>query len=344
MSDSESISNISSISSSVITSKTFSSISSSTTDPNPSPLYPLPKSNPIAKQLYVVSDSSWGYTLTALEGLVARQSPQIFFVANSMDNSYLNLIKQEYNITLVASSAQEILRRFVTSRYVSETDGKFNIVLFNSNEPAADFYWETNTARTIAGVTDALPVGSAQLGQFQSWFPNANIICDLRTKYPENSTGALAGYQWAWDMLGPKTTRQFMTMSPNGRYMGGDYEVEFKSFVFSFCDPNIATGCSFDTAQQALANTILDAYPRGAVSMGFFGLGGEACSLCTINLLSQHGMTQDNSELSTNLSLYSGLPTIIHAAPPPVVNMTYDPHEKYVLWEYSQGDADTYEF
>ncbi len=339
------MSSSSSLSSSLTSStETFSSTYTSKSEVNSTEIYPLPKSPRVASHLYVASDTSWGFTLTALQGLVARQSPQIFFVANSLDRSYLNQIEQQYNITSESDSAQQILQRFVTAQYVSQTNGKFNIIVFDSNEPASDYYWETNTARTIAGVTGALPVGSAQLGQFESWFPNSNIIYDLRTMYPETSAGAISGYQWAWNTFGPQTTRQFMTMSPNGRYMGGDYEVEFKSFVFSFCDPNVASGCTFDATQQALATTILNAYPPGAVSMGFFGLGGEACSTCTINMLSQHGMTQDNSELSTNLSLYAGLPTIQAASPPAVANMTYDPKKKYVLWEYSQGDADTYEF
>ena len=139
--------------------ETFSSTFTSASTRNSTALYPLPKSHPIASHLYVASDTTWGYTLTALQGLVARQSPQIFFVANSMDRSYLNLIEHQYNVTSENSTAEEILQKFVTSQYVSQTNSKFNIVVFDSNEPASDFYWETNTARTIAGVTAALPGG-----------------------------------------------------------------------------------------------------------------------------------------------------------------------------------------
>jgi len=314
-------------------------------------LYPLPGSSHPSSTVYVVSDHSWEYTLTALQGLVARQYPQIFFVGNSLDSVYLNLTLQQYSLNAQSLSAQQALTKFVPD-YVSHTNGRINLVVFDSNEPDTDYYWETNTAKTIAGVTGALPVGSSQLSQFESWFPNTNILYDLTSSSicsgcAETSAGAVAGYQWAWNTFGTQTTRQFFTLSPNGRSMGGDYEVEFKSFVWSMCDPDVASGCTFDFSQQDLANTILNAYPAGTVAMGFFGLGGEACTTCTISLLSQRGMVQDNSELSTNLSFYSGLPPLQNAKQPlaaTTLRLSYNSSKTYVMWSFSQGDADTYEF
>jgi len=314
-------------------------------------LYPLPVSNFPAKTIYVVSGYTWEYTLTALQGLVARQDPQIFYVGNSLDSTYLDMTLQEYSFNTQNLNAQQVLEKFVPS-YASKTNGNVNVVVYDSNESAGDYYWETNTARTIAGVTGALPVGSSQLAQFESWFPNTNILYNLTSPSvcsgcAETSAGAVAGYQWAWNTFGPEASRQFFTLSPNGRPMGGDYEVEFKSFVWSLCDPDVATGCVYDSSQQALASTILNAYPAGTVAMGFFGLGGEACPNCTIALLSERGMVQDNSELSTNLSFYSGLPPLRNVSQPQAAIdqvETYNKSMTYVMWSFSQGDADTYEF
>jgi hypothetical protein len=314
-------------------------------------LYPLPSSNFPDKTIYVVSDYAWENTLTALQGLVARQAPQIFYIGNSLDSTYLNMTAQEYSLNTMRLSTQQALEKFIPG-YVSETNGSINVVVFDSNELAGDYYWETNTARTIAGVTDALPIGSSQLAQFEAWFPNTNVLYNLTSPTicsgcAETSAGAVAGYQWAWNTFGPETTRQFFTLSPYGRPMGGDYEVEFKSFVWSMCDPDVATGCTFDASQQAIASTILNAYPAGTVAMGFFGLGGEACSDCTISLLSERGMIQDNSELSTNLSFYSGLPPLHNVNQPQAAmdqGPSYNKSMTYVMWSFSQGDADTYEF
>ncbi len=329
---------------------TTSSVSQLTTVGS-SRLYPLPASNFPTKTIYTVSDYTWEYTLTALQGLVARQDPQIFYIGNSLDSTYLNLTVQEYSFSVQRLNAQQMMEKFIPG-YVSETNGSINVVVYDSNESAGDYYWETNTARTIAGVTNALPVGSSQLAQFELWFPNTNVLYNLTSPAicsgcAETSAGAVAGYQWAWNTFGPETTRQFFTLSPNGRPMGGDFEVEFKSFVWSMCDPDVATGCIFDSSQLALASTILNAYPAGTVAMGFFGLGGEACPNCTIALLSQRGMVQDNSELSTNLSFYSGLPQLRNASQPQSALdqvETYNRSMTYVMWSFSQGDADTYEF
>ncbi len=265
--------------------------------------------------------------------------------------TYLNLSAQEYPFNTQSLSTQQVLTKFIPE-YVSQTDGNVNVVVYDSNEPDTDYYWETNTATTIAGVTGALPVGSSQLTQFESWFPNTNILYNLTSPSicpgcAETSAGGVAGYQWAWNTFGNQTNRHFFTLSPYGRPMGGDYEVEFKSFVWSMCDPDVATGCTFDSSQLALANTILDAYPPGTVAMGFFGLGGEACANCTISLLSERGILQDNTEVSLDLSFFSGLPTIRNAKQPAAalsLDETYNKSMTYVLWSFSQGDADTYEF
>jgi hypothetical protein len=314
-------------------------------------LYPLPASSFPTQTIYLISNGTWEHTLTALQGLVARNSPQIFYVGNPLDMTYLNTAIQEYSFKTQNLTTEQVLAKFVPE-YVSQTDGKVNIVVYDSNESDTDYYWETNTATTIAGVTGALPVGSDDLSQFESWFPNVNILYNLTSpsicsECAETSAGGVAGYQWAWNTFGNQTNRQFFTLSPYGRPMGGDYEVEFKSFVWSMCDPDVDTGCVFDSSQQILANMILNAYPPGTVAMGFFGLGGEACSTCTISLLSERGMLQDNSELSLDLSFFSGLPSIHNASQPAAaLNLaeTYNESMTYVMWSFSQGDADTYEF
>ena len=107
------------------------------------------------------------------------------------------------------------------------------------------------------------------------------------------------------------------------------------------CNPSVVNGCIYDATQSNLANTILNAYPAGSVSMGFFGLNGATPTITTLSSL---GILQDNSELSTDLSFYSGLPSLTNISPPAVRHLTSDSTKDYVLWEYSQGDADTYEF
>ena len=52
-----------------------------------------------------------------------------------MDATYLNEIKAEFGISSEVDTAQQIMQRFVTPQYVSQTNGMFNVVVFDDNEP-----------------------------------------------------------------------------------------------------------------------------------------------------------------------------------------------------------------
>ncbi len=323
--------------------------------------YPLPCTPSVASVIYTVSDTGGDiqYTVADLQGLVARTQAQIFYITGSNDRLYLQAIESKDGITVSPTcanqgsgvcSAKQIVQQFYTSATMS--GGAVQVILFNGTEPTSDLYWQRNVGRTIAGVTGDLLVACddpscSNLNTIEGWLPGVkfNVQYDLRgyNGWKENPTDAFAAYQWAWNTFGSQTSRQFQTMSPSGRWQSTDYEVEFKSFVWTMCD----TTCDFpgNASQVSFAATVLNNFPAGTVSMGFFGLGGEACKGCTIDILSTRGIYQDNSDESPDKSFYSGLPSLAGWNQPNSAQApTYNPNNVYVLWDYSQGDADTYEF
>src|ERR1700730_10732149 len=188
------------------------------------PLYLLPKSPAPASTLYVVGSSgSMGYTVAALQGIVARSQPQIFVTTSSQDRDWLATLQQMYGTKSQSISMNQLLQQFKS--YVADSSGNVKIVIFDSNDPL--FPMQVNMATTLAGVYSALPVSSSDLSTLQSIFGSKlNILYDLRGQF----SSKVNGYSWLWNLVGSQVTKQFMVMAPDGRAPLTDYIVEFKAF------------------------------------------------------------------------------------------------------------------
>ncbi len=303
------------------------------------PVYPIPESKAPGGTIYTTSlGGSFAYTLAALEGIVARSSPQIFLTSGSNDVNYLADAQKQYGFTVVSDNTQQLLSQFIKS--VENSNGAVRVVEYDSADSANNYAWEANVAQTIAGINTALPVSSNDIGQFETWFSNVDIIANLVGKFPLTQAGALQAYAWAWNTYGASTTRQFAAIEPYERADTTDYYVEFKAFVFSFCDGTVTT-CTYSTDEQSEAQTILSAYSQNTVVLGYFGLGGE---VPTVTALSHIGMVQDNTELAPNLSFYSGMKILANVSPqnPQMLSKVYNKQDTYVVWVWTQGDSALY--
>src|SRR5580704_5433554 len=86
-----------------------------TSEGSPS-LYPLPKSPYPASTLYVVGvggpSSPLGFTVAALQGIVARTQPQIFLTTNPEDQAWLQYLENSYGIKAQSRTATQIIQQF----------------------------------------------------------------------------------------------------------------------------------------------------------------------------------------------------------------------------------------
>src|SRR3984893_12906280 len=296
----------------------------------PLSLYPLPKSPYPASTLYVVSvggpSTPLGFTVAALQGIVARTQPQIFLTTNSGDKGWLQYLGQTYGIKSQTISASQLVQQFKS--YVTDSSGNIKIIVFDSND--ALFPMQVNIATTLAGVYTALPVSSSDLSTIQSLFGSKiNILFDLRGKF----TDKVAGYSWLWNLVGSQVTKQFIVMAPEGKVPLTDYIVELKAFDFEFCCVSAGQHATLTASEQSLADRIFANYAPLTPVLGFFGLGGESA---TINYLSLHGMSATSSDEASDLSVYSGLPDLTNLHQVAQNSIAYNPSKVYVLWQFTQ--------
>jgi hypothetical protein len=299
-----------------------------------SSLYPLPKSAAPASTLDIVQSGgkspTIGYTLAALEGIVARTQPQIFLTNSQDDQFWLNYIEQNYGLKVQKLTQTQALQQF--GSYVKNSAGKVKIILFDSKDPLSPM--ELNIAVTLAGVYTALPVASGDLATIQSVYGASNI--ETLYNIHGNFTDKVSGYTWLWNLVHNKVTKSFLTLYPEPRVGITDYLVEFQSMIFEF-----STSSAMTSSETALANTITSAYAPNTPVMGFFGLGGE---VPTIDYLTSKQLLMQPGESVSDLSVFSGLPDDRNLIPITTPSVTYNPSTTYVVFIFSQGTAIDYDY
>ncbi len=296
-----------------------------------SALYPLPKSSTPASTLDVVKvrdSESITETITALQGLVNRNQPQIYTLHSPLDNYWLKYTMKLYGITIQNLTETQVLKQFAS--YVTDNNGNARMIIFDSNDPL--YPMQSNIAKTLAGVYNALPVASADLPTIKGIFgTKISVLYDLRGEFQ----GKVAGYSWLWNLVGSQVNDKFLVMDNHGTYQLTDYVTEFKAFDFEFCCLSAAHTEVLNSSQLALANKIYSSYPEMAVSLGSFGLGGEQE---TVKYLSKLGDIMINSEEADDLSVFSGFPNA-NIQPTQSTSLTYSNSKTYVMFEFTNGDA-----
>lgn len=253
---------------------------------------------------------------------MARSQPSLFLSYTSEDAFWMNYTSTTYGTTFKSISAEAALLKF--SSYVTDSNGDVRIIIFDSNDSI--FPTQVNLATTLAGVYDALPVASSDLATIQGIFGSKiDVLYDLRGMFSDKVTA----YNWLWNTVQSNVTKSFFVISPSGRYQSVDYYVEFRAFVFEMN--------SSEPGSQKLVSSILGAYPPLTPVLGFFGLGGENS---TISALSQSELVDVPTDLVSDLSFYSGFPSITSVTQTSSFRtLTYNPKKIYIMFSYSQGDA-----
>jgi hypothetical protein len=255
----------------------------------------------------------------------------VFITGSSVDQFWLSQVQQQYGTKTTSITQTQMLQQFKS--VVSDSTGHVKLIIYDSNDPLAPM--QMNMAVALAGVYQALPVGSSYLSTVQQAYGASNTVTlyDLRGQFSTK----LAGYQWLWNTIGGSVSKTLLTISPSSETGWVDYSTEFKSFVFDF-----GTTSALTSSETTLTNTILSAYPAGTPVLGAFGLGGETS---TIETLSQHQMYDIPNSGVSDISTFSGYPNAVNLKQVPSGNtVTYSSSKVYVLFAYSQGNALGYEY
>jgi len=292
----------------------------------------FPRSNAPPSSIYLVKPRAQLLTeVSALEGLVARDMPQIYASNTANDMFWFTYTMQNYGLKYTQISDTSVLQTFKS--YVTDSNGKVKIILYASNDPISPA--QSNMAVTLAGVYGALPVASNELSTVQSVFGSSNLetLYNLQGMFSSKITA----YQWLWNQVGSQVTRSFVSTTPDGGQGMADYIVQHKSFDFEFTNSG-----SMNSAEQSAATTILSNYPKGTPVMGFFGFGFEPN---TITFLSQLGLFMTPSDSASNLSFFSGLPEAMNLKQvSPAGSLSYSSSKVYLAITYSQGNSLGYMF
>lgn len=271
-----------------------------------------------------------GFTLAALQGIVARSQPQIYLTNSQDDKFWLSYIEQNYGLKAQSMTQTQALQHFES--YVKNSLGKVKIILYSSSDILSPM--EENIAVTLAGVYTALPVASGDLKTIQSAFGASNIVTLYTIE--GNFSSKVSGYTWLWNNVHNLITKSFLTLYPDPAVGITDYIVEFKSMIFEF-----SASAAMTSSETSLANTITSAYPENTPVMGFFGLGGE---VPTVDYLTTKQLLMQPGESVSDLSVFSGLPNDQNLKPVTNPTISYQASKTYVLFMFSQGTAINYDY
>lgn len=274
---------------------------------------------------YFVQGGSLSVEVAALEGIAARTRPQLFLGSSSGDQFWLNFSVHQYGLKYTTISQNQALLQFKS--LVTDSSGEVKIILYSSKDPISPAQY--NIARTLAGVYNALPVSSSELGALQSLYGAGNIktLYNLEGMFKDKITA----YNWAWNLVGSLVTRAFVTTSPSGDAGLTDYAIQHQSFIFEY---ELAKAMS--ASETTAATKILSNYPEGTPVLGFFGFGPETQ---TIDFLSGLGLFMISCDGASDLSFYSGLPEATNLKQVPPAPVTYSSGKTYVAIQYSQGNS-----
>lgn len=195
---------------------------------------------------------------TALQGIVNRRSPHIYYVGLHGGQDYLT------------DPSSELWLRDAVDLPVERVADPYDLLKRFRRAVRGLVVWDPalkidtqNVATTMAGLRDVLPVGPAQTDIFtrrQYRFP---VIKDLRD---EHFGTRAAAYEWALRNLGPPDqygllawlggTRNFV---PNGQHGLRDFIVARRGFAFEVEPIN----------EAALLERILAAFPPGVSVYGY---------------------------------------------------------------------------
>jgi len=147
-------------------------------------------------------------TLLSLQGIVNRDSPQIYLILDQYSAFWLQYAKTVMTLrTTQLSSASDLIARF-TSRIKG-------VVVYDPSVPDT-----INVATTIAGLEDRLVVEPSSLSVIQGVLGSVDVL-DLRNDvtrlgWSNSPSGRLSLYQWVYDNLWLKCDKRIIGVANPG--------------------------------------------------------------------------------------------------------------------------------
>lgn len=286
----------------------------------------FPISKPISENITVFDvtkvDADWRLALTALQGLINRDKPQLYLIYNSEDTRWLNYMKKQGYIksAIIESNPQKIIKKY--SKYIKGT------VITDPYLPDS-----INVATMYAAVYDLIPCSNRL-----SKMLKLNVKLDTRGKW-KNTAQA---YNWAFDNLWSKQNHYVASCLWNQAIESRDYLVQHKIFIFWVPGPiDSANSYSAPLEEMKFVEKLLSKLPPNTPIMGYSWAGvdigiGEGGG---VGLFATFGHYLVGSVNVPNLSVHSGVRIKTDfkqtaKATYPKLNKT----KKYVAFTMSDGD------
>jgi uncharacterized repeat protein (TIGR02543 family) len=241
-------------------------------------------------------------TLLSLQGIVNRNSPQIYLTLDQYSSFWLQYAKTTIptlQITQLNSSTDLI------SRFTSEIKG---LVVYDPSVPDT-----INVATTIAGLQDRLIVAPSSLPAIQQILGSVDVL-DLRSDvsslgWSNSPSGRLQLYQWVYDNLWPQCDKRMIGVANPGVPVSSykvslgirDYIVAL-GLVTLYLSPN-------DPNQAALYTKFLSTAPSPIPIFGWTETEEDE----TVSLVSSYGdwvavlSHVNNPSYPADLTVLSGL-------------------------------------
>lgn len=241
-------------------------------------------------------------TLLSLQGIVNRNSPQIYLILDQYSSFWLQYAKTTIPTlqTTQLDSSTDLI-----SRFTSEIKG---LVVYDPSVPDT-----INVATTIAGLQDRLIVDPSSLPAIQQILGSVDVL-DLRSDvsslgWSNSPSGRVGIYQWVYDNLWPQCDKRMIGVASPGAPVSSyavslgvrDYIVALHlvTLYLSPTDPN----------QVALYRKFLSSAPSPIPVFGW----DEVEERDTVSLVSSYGdwvavLSHVNSQSSpADLTVLSGL-------------------------------------
>jgi len=252
----------------------------------------FPHSYPPAKKLLVCDlgdlPDDEKLLLVSLQGIVNRQSPCVYLIFNSVDERWLDWMKERGDI-------EEIERvknpRALLGRFRNKLKG---MIITDPEVPAS-----VDGATMLAGLEDAVIV-SPRLAPHLS----LPLLHDLRGKWEDNAEV----YKWALKNLWDKLNHQFIVSLPSNWVVMRDYAIQFKAFTFWITGEMDGQSPPADPLEEQLAiEDVLAKIPpnTGVLGIPYAGKGVGIQEEAGVALWSRYGKFLAWSHIP-NLSVHSG--------------------------------------
>ena len=295
-------------------------------------VYPKSENAP-AETIYVLNTLIMSYedlmTATTLQGLVNRQTPQIFldYRAYNNDPNYNNIDDEVEYLTMLEDKGRTLVHTTLDELLVKFADCYKGVIVGNC---FATNYNE-NVATSLAGVLDGVYMTEARYEKMKG-----KIKKDVLFRLDDRFESSIDAYMWLWNTYGEQFSKTVLFHTTSAETSEGhvtracrDYAV--MSRAFTFCTTDVQTLADYDFYMSIFAST--------APNTSIIGRGGgcfpefEMFQIC-----GQFAKYFTYGFSTPNMSLLNSLEVGELKQKEPAVQTTLQKDTVYVTFDISEGD------